>query len=165
MASGPGNGLCPQEAGAGGRGAEHAGGQPSAGGEGTGGRAAGWTEEAVARSANGLQLAGFSDVEEGEKWSTTCKHNRLKFQCKSCASPQPGDGKCEPIMIDDDDDEDDGAAGEQRDLQTAIEASLSDATASGSAAQGGGAGGAAGGRSERENSQEDAPRFHFFDTA
>ena len=112
MASGPGNGLCPQEAGAGGRGAEHAGGQPAAGGEGMGGRAAGWTEEAVARSADGLQLAGFSDVEEGEKWSTTCKHNRLKFQCKSCASPQPGDGKCEPIMIDDDDDEDDGAAGE-----------------------------------------------------
>ena len=138
MASGPGNGLCPQEAGAGGRGAGHAGGQPA---------------------------AGFSDVEEGEKWSTTCKHNMLKFQCKSCASPQPGDGKCEPIMIDDEDDEDDGAAGEQRDLQTAIEASLSDATASGSAAQGGGAGAAAGGRSERENSQEDAPRFHFFDTA
>jgi hypothetical protein len=37
-----------------------------------------------------------------EKWSHVCAHNKLKFQCKECCSPMPGDGKHEPIVIDSD---------------------------------------------------------------
>ena len=45
------------------------------------------------------------------KWSTTCKHHRLKVQCKSCCSP-PADG---PIVISDSEDEDEDGQTEAND--------------------------------------------------
>ena len=46
--------------------------------------------------------AGEGGRAEGDKWSNVCAHNKLKFQCKECCGPVPGDGKCEPIVIDSD---------------------------------------------------------------